>query len=149
MFNQRVIGVDLAGSENRPTGLCFLRGKMVKTKLVYGDEEISKEVTEFKPSLVAIDAPLSFPKDMNSKYLVRRCDKELRKLGIRFFSINLAGMRRLTERGIRLKLEFERKGFEVIETYPGAFYDIMGLPRPKNSDLIERVLKSLIEKFEL
>jgi len=61
MNKQRVVGVDLAGSEDRPSGLCFLCEKEVVTKLAYGDEEILKEIESFRPSVVAIDAPLSLP----------------------------------------------------------------------------------------
>jgi hypothetical protein len=84
-----------------------------------------------------------------SRYKVRKCDKELKKFGIRFFSFNLDGMKKLSERGIRLKSILESKGIEVIETYPGAFYDMIGLPRPKSKNMAKHVLKVLIEAFRL
>ncbi len=145
MTDQRVVGLDLAGSENRPTGLCFLRDRKIITKLVYRDEEILEEIVSFNPSVVAIDAPLSLPigKNLDSRYCIRKCDEELRRFGIRFFPINFAGMRKLTERGIRLKQTLEEKGIETIETYPGAFYDLMGLPRPKKRQIVDQVLKTL------
>ncbi|RLG50185.1 MAG: DUF429 domain-containing protein [Thermoproteota archaeon] len=151
MTDQRVVGLDLAGSENRPTGLCFLRNRKVITKLAYGDGEILEEIVSFNPSVVAIDAPLSLPagKNLNSQYCIRKCDEELRKFGIRFFPINFAGMRKLTERGIRLKKILEEKGIEAIETYPGAFYDLMGLPRPKKRRVVGQVLRALTKKFNL
>lgn len=34
-------------------------------------------------------------------------------------------------RGIKLTKIFEEKGFEVIESYPGAAQDILGIPRKK------------------
>jgi len=145
------MGIDLAGSENRPTGLCFLDGKMVKTKLAYGDDEILQEIVRFNPLVVAIDAPLSLPisKTLDSRYCVRKCDEELRKFGIRFFSINLEGMRKLTERGIKLQKILKKKGIDVIETYPGAFYDLIRLPRPKSKEIARQVLEALIERYGL
>lgn len=51
-------------------------------------------------------------------------------------------MRQLTTRGIRLKLELERKGIKVVETYPGAAQDILDIPRKgKGLDKLEEGLK--------
>ncbi|RFT16427.1 MAG: hypothetical protein OP8BY_1605 [Candidatus Saccharicenans subterraneus] len=86
------------------------------------------------PLLVAIDAPLSLPpgrRDIEDRRggHFRSCDLELRKRGIRFFPITLGPMRALTRRGLKLKSEFLRSGYEVIEIYPGGAQDIWGLPR--------------------
>ena len=35
-----VVGVDLAGSPRRPTGVCLLKGMRTKTYIAFGDEEI-------------------------------------------------------------------------------------------------------------
>ncbi|RLG44584.1 MAG: DUF429 domain-containing protein [Thermoproteota archaeon] len=151
MRDLSVVGVDLAGNEDRPTGLCFLTGKKFTTRVAYGDEEILEEIVSFNPMVVAIDAPLSLPigKTLDSRYCIRKCDEELRKFGIKFFSLNFAGMRKLTIRGIRLRKTLEEKGVKVIETYPGAFYDLMGLSRPKNKKERRQVLKALIKGFGL
>ena len=53
-----VVGLDLAGVESRPTGLCVLRGMRAETCLVYVDDEILKNIEKTKPGIVAIDAPL-------------------------------------------------------------------------------------------
>jgi len=45
-------------------------------------------------------------------------------------------MQKLTLRGMRLAKVFEGQGFEVIESYPGAAQDILGIPR-KRVDLKE------------
>ncbi|RLE93494.1 MAG: DUF429 domain-containing protein, partial [Thermoprotei archaeon] len=39
-----VAGIDLAGVETRPTGICFIVDSTVKTKLVYTDNEIVSEI---------------------------------------------------------------------------------------------------------
>ena len=41
-------------------------------------------------------------------------------------------MRGLTERGIALKNVIEKKGFQVVEIYPGGAQDIWGIPRVRH-----------------
>jgi len=38
-------------------------------------------------------------------------------------------MRMLTARGIRLRAALEARGFDVIESFPGAVQDLLGMPR--------------------
>lgn len=130
----RIVGLDLAGSPGRPTGFCLINKFLILTSVLFTDQEIFDEVRRADPRLVAIDAPLSLPpgrrniQDRGGGHF-RSCDLELRKRGIRFFPITLGPMRQLTERGLRLKLELSRAGYEVIEIYPGGAQDIWGLPR--------------------
>ncbi|HTY11949.1 MAG TPA: DUF429 domain-containing protein [Bacteroidota bacterium] len=137
-----VAGIDLAGSPKRNTGVCLLRGKrVVEWKTLFSNEEILEFIDRSQPHLIAIDAPLNLPPgrksldDKNGEHF-RPCDRELLKRGIRFFPITLGPMRMLTERGIMLKKKFTRRGFDVIEMYPGAAQDVWktgrkqdGLPR--------------------
>ncbi|MEM5827994.1 MAG: DUF429 domain-containing protein [Candidatus Aenigmatarchaeota archaeon] len=142
-------GIDLAGSEKRITGLAVMGEKFnVKTYSLFSDKEILEKISEYKPKIIAIDAPLSLPRgrnDINERNNVhfRKCDLELRKYKIKFFPITLGPMRMLTLRGIRLKNHLEKLGYEVIETFPGAFYDIYGIQR-KNKNKILNFLKSFI-----
>lgn len=132
------IGIDLAGSQKRPTGICVLDENMnAKTFIVYSDDDIIKVISDTKPLVIAIDAPLFLPKGRRSlkerePIHLRSCDRELLKMGIKFFPITLGPMRMLTERGIRLRLTLEGLGYKVIETYPGAAQDILGIPRKKD-----------------
>lgn len=130
-----IVGIDLAGSPKRNTGICLLKGKtVIKYATVYSNSEIISFVEETKPMLVAIDAPLNLPPgrknidDRNGEHF-RPCDRELLKRGIRFFPITLGPMRSLTVRGIKLKTILQRKGYKVIEIYPGASQDIWGILR--------------------
>ena len=131
----RVVGVDLAGSPGRKTGICILRGMTVSAfKTVHSDDDILAFIEASRASLVAIDAPLSLPPGRTSLEErtgehFRACDRELLKRGIRFFPITLGPMRLLTTRGIRLKELLEGRGFEVIEIYPGAAQDIWRIAR--------------------
>jgi len=132
-----VIGLDLAGVENRPTGLCILKDMKAETSLVYANEEILKRIEESRPEIVAIDAPLSLPAgresiEQRTNVHLRECDKELLRRGIRFFPITLGPMRKLTIRGIKLRETLENECFSVIEVYPGGAQDILGIPRKQH-----------------
>ena len=143
----KVIGIDLAGTENRPTGFCIMDNKMnVKTKILYRNREIVKNILEENPKIIAIDAPLSLPKgrkslEQKSNIHLRECDKELLRNKIKFFPITLGPMRKLTKRGIKLKKILNKKGFEVIEVYPGGAQDLLKIPRKSKS--IEGLRKGL------
>lgn len=135
----RFIGIDLAGVETNPTGFCVLDKKLnAVTNILYKDREIVQEVERIKPSIVAIDAPLALPKGRKSieernDIHLRECDRQLLKMKIRFFPITLGPMRKLTKRGMKLRRILEKKGFNVIETYPGAAQDILNIPRKQES----------------
>jgi hypothetical protein len=154
-----VIGIDLAGSEKRNTGICVLNEKLeAKCFVAHKDEEILELIEKFKPNLIAIDAPLSLPKGRKSlsrkeKIHFRECDRKLFELGIKFFPITLGPMRMLTKRGMKLRKILEEKCYKVIEVYPGATQDILKIPR-KNAGLKKLLdgLKKLgikVEKREL
>jgi len=129
-----IVGLDLAGVESRPTGLCILRDMEAETSLVYKDEEVLKRTIESKPETVAIDAPLSLPSgresvEQRTNVHLRECDKELLRRRIKFFPITLGPMRKLTNRGINLRRTLEKEHLRVIEVYPGGAQDILGIPR--------------------
>ncbi len=130
-----VVGIDLAGSEKRNTGFCVMDAKMrCRTSVLHIDEEILDSTRRATPSVVSIDAPLFLPKGRKSiedrgPPHFRECDKELLRLHIRFFPISLGPMRMLTARGMHLRAQLEADGLEVIESFPGAVQDILGMPR--------------------
>lgn len=141
-----IIGLDLAGVESRPTGLCILEDMKAETFLVYKDEDILKSIEERRPRIVAIDAPLGLPAgresiEQKTKVHLRECDKELLLRGIKFFPITLGPMRKLTSRGINLRRTLENKHFRVIEVYPGGAQDILGIPRKQKG--LERLRAGL------
>jgi predicted nuclease with RNAse H fold len=128
------MGIDLAASERKASGVCLLRGKRVKTLLLHTDDELVALVKRVRPDLIAIDAPLSLPPDRKSIHdrtgtHLRFCDRELLRRGIRFFPVTLGAMRSLTERGMRLKERLQGEGFRVVEVFPGGAQDVLGLPR--------------------
>ena len=129
-YNSKVVGIDLAGSPKRNTGICTLKKEIITPcTIVHTDQEIISYIEKENPALIAVDAPLNLPpgrrsmEDKNGEHF-RPCDRELLRRGIRFFPITLGPMRLLTERGIRLKRTLTRRGHSVIEVYPGAAQDI-------------------------
>ena len=129
-----VLGIDLAGSPKRPTGVCLLRGERAQTDLAFSDAEVMGWVRACDADLIPIDAPLSLPPgrssihDRSGEHL-RPCDRVLQQRGIRFFPITLGPMRMLTERGLNLKAQIEALGHVAVECYPGAAQDTWGIPR--------------------
>jgi len=129
-----IIGLDLAGVENRPTGFCILEEMDAETSLMYTDTEILKKIRKITPKIVAIDAPLSLPpgrktlEERTGPHL-RACDRELLKRGIRFFPVTLGPMRKLTVRGINLRNALEVENLITVEVYPGGAQDVLGIPR--------------------
>lgn len=129
-----IVGIDLAGSPRRPTGLCMLRNLNAETHVAFSDDDILNFVKEARPVLVPIDAPLSLPNgrltihDRSGEHL-RECDRELLRRGIRFFPVTLGPMRMLTERGLSLKCKLDTLGYQTVECFPGAAQDLWGIPR--------------------
>jgi len=128
--HHKVVGIDLAGSPKRDTGICTLKKDSISLcTIVHTDAEIINYVEKEAPALITIDAPLNLPpgrksiEDKNGEHF-RPCDRELLRRGIRFFPITLGPMRILTKRGIHLKRVLTRRGYAVIEVYPGAAQDI-------------------------
>ncbi len=52
-----VVGIDLAGSPKRSTGLCVLRDLNAETRAVFSDDDILDFVTDARPTLIPINAP--------------------------------------------------------------------------------------------
>ncbi len=135
----RVVGIDLTGSEKRPSGWCNLIGRHAETKVLSSDEHIIAETIAAKPELISIDSPLCLPTGRLTVFdddpgrdqygIMRVCERELKRRGVNVYPSLLPSMQKLTARGIKLAEEFRRQGFPVIESYPGAAQDIMRIPR--------------------
>jgi hypothetical protein len=145
----KVVGIDLAGSEKQVTGFCIMDENLnCETLALHSDEEIIEKTLEANPDIISIDAPLCIPKgrknlEQRGPPHLRECDRELLRMGIKFFPITLGPMRKLTKRGIGLKDYFEREGYKVIESFPGSIQDILGMPRKQKG--LEKLRKGLIK----
>ncbi|HEX3675207.1 MAG TPA: ribonuclease H-like domain-containing protein, partial [Rhizomicrobium sp.] len=135
----RVVGIDLTGSEKRASGFCVLRGGFCETSLLATDEEIVSATLSAQPAIVSIDSPLSLPRGRmhvrdddpgRDRFgIMRICERTLKKRGVNVYPCLLPSMQRLTQRGMELATRFRKIGIPVIESYPGAAQDIMGIPR--------------------
>lgn len=138
----RIVGIDLTGSERRNTGWALLDGCEVSTMSLCTDEELIRETVAAKPDVVSIDSPLSLPEgvtdcdSVGSSPIYRKCELALKRMGISVFWCLLPTMKGLTRRGMLLATELRRRGLNVIESYPGAAQDLLGIPR-KGSSLDE------------
>ena len=146
----KYVGIDLAGSPKRPTGLCVTNDRLnTWCSVAYSDAEILDAVRKSKARFAAVDAPLALPKGRHclgehcrGRAHFRTCDRVLMRMRIKFFPVTIGPMRTLTTRGISLKKKLERLGVQVVETYPGASQDLLGFPR-KQHDL-EGLRKALV-----
>ena len=135
----KVLGIDLAWSEKRATGVAYLINNKVKCYILHKDQELLELSRTF--SHIFIDAPLSIPKgrkdlENRSGPHLRECDVMLRRRGIKFFPVTLGPMRILTKRAIQLKKVLEGEGKFVYEVFPGAFYDVMGIGRKDKKSIL-------------
>ena len=137
--HSKIVGIDLTGSEARPTGWCSLDGASVETKTISTDADIIAETLAENPDLISIDSPLCLPYGRNTVFdddptrdefgIMRECERELKRRGVNVYPSLLPSMQKLTARGIMLANIFREKGVPVIESYPGAAQDIMRIPR--------------------
>lgn len=139
----KVVGIDLTGSEKRASGLATLWDDgLAQTERLKTDEDILAMVDSTGPDIVSIDSPLSLPEDTAKIY--RECELTLKRRGIGVYWCLLPSMKALTMRGIALASKLRDQGFGVIESYPGAAQDILGIPR-KNKGI--QVLADALAKY--
>jgi predicted nuclease with RNAse H fold len=136
--SRKVMGIDLAGSPKRSTGICTLEEDTITLcATVHTNQEIINYIEKDNPTLIAVDAPLHLPpgrrsiEDKNGEHF-RPCDSELLRRRIPFFPITLGPMRLLTARGIQLKRILVKRGYRVVEVYPGAAQDIWNIGRKQD-----------------
>jgi predicted nuclease with RNAse H fold len=129
------LGLDPASSEARSSGCAVVdeRARILAVGLVTTDDEVLGLASRWRPRLVAIDAPLSWPLQPESKG--RQCEIQLAREGIGTFrTTRRTIIRALVERGMALAAEMRSRGFEVIEVYPYASkVRLFGRPIPKKA----------------
>lgn len=138
----KIVGIDLTGSERRATGWALLDGCTASTLSLHTDEDLIRETVAAQPDIVSIDSPLSLPDGVTDcdyvgdSPIYRKCELALKRMGISVFWCLLPTMKGLTRRGMLLASELRKRGLNVIESYPGAAQDLLGIPR-KGSSLDE------------
>ncbi len=128
----KILGIDLAGKQENPSGLAILAGNKMKLFTSYADNEIFDLIDELKPQVIVIDAPLSLPKgrcclEKDCKCAVgghfRQAERDIRQYG-RVLPLTFRGMKMLTLRGIKLSTEL-KKEYEVLESHPNTTSKIL------------------------
>jgi predicted nuclease with RNAse H fold len=112
-----------------------MEGAIATTKTLRTNGDLIRETLAANPDLVSIDSPLSLPEGFGGSDgpIYRKCELALKRMGISVFWCLLPSMKMLTLRGIKLAGELRAAGCKVIESYPGAAQDILGIPRKKAS----------------
>lgn len=146
-----IVGIDLTGSEEKATGWCHLLYNKAITKRINSNKDLIEETLKCKPDIISIDSPLSLPKGRKTVFdddegrkefgIMRECERILKRRGVSVYPSLIPSMQKLTQRGILLADEFRKKGIAVIESYPGAAQDILGIPRKRAS--LEYLIKGL------
>jgi len=133
-----IVGIDLAGKQENPTGWALWENKRVKTSLFYLDNEILAGVAHSKPAIIAIDAPFTLPK----KEIFRKADKEMIRKGYRVFPPGLSAMRKLTLRAMKINKLIAEKGYKAIEVHPTSTRKALNMPL-KDWREIQTILASI------
>lgn len=147
-----VVGIDLRGNPKNPTGWSRCQGSKAESRILYNDDEIFALTLSARPDIVSIDAPLSLPRGRVSVSddspcrekggIVRDAERILWARGIPVYPSLIRHMQGLTQRGINLADRLRESGIAVIESYPGAAQDILGIPRKRiDLDILRRGLQ--------
>jgi predicted nuclease with RNAse H fold len=148
----RVVGLDLAGKSENPTGFCVLMESGTETKILHSDEEIMTEINNVKPDVIAIDAPLWIPRQTFGRMVPwRNCDQLLLKRGFRPLSPMMPTMQQLAERAMKLVKEMREKGYTAFEAFPRAAEKMLNLSKEprRNQDEYDALLCALTGKAYL
>ncbi|KXB05951.1 hypothetical protein AKJ52_02780 [candidate division MSBL1 archaeon SCGC-AAA382C18] len=85
-----VLGIDLSASEEKESGLSFLKGKKSETWLKEKDSDFIKLTKDYNVNLVSIDSPLSLPEgrcctsencECSDNGIIRECERTLKSRG--------------------------------------------------------------------
>jgi len=120
-----IAGVDLAATPLNPAGWATLKGRVVSTCHLFSDKEIVSRIIKCKPTLIAVDAPLSLPKNKN---FTRKADREMQKRGYPVFPPRFRTMEKLTVRAIKLTQRVRSEGLSVIEVHPASTRKALRMP---------------------
>ncbi len=133
----KILGIDLAGKQENPSGIAILDDNKLKLLTFYSDNEIFDLIVELKPHVIVIDAPLSLPKgrcclEKECKCAVgghfRQAERDIRQYGP-VLPLTFRGMNMLTMRGVKLSTEL-KKEYDVLESHPHTSSKILKFKDP-------------------
>jgi len=129
-----ILGIDLTATERRPSACAVLdeTARVLDLRLCQTDDDLLALAEEYRPKVVAVDAPLSLPAGLHcleetcpcqptSPHKGRACERALARLGIGcYFTTKRSLIKAMVYRGMALQAELGRRGLAVIEVYPFA-----------------------------
>ncbi len=135
----KIVGIDLAGKEKNPTGLCVMDGVM-KLMTVYTNQKIVELVEN--SDILAIDAPI-----MKGEPRMRNADRKLKKYGA--MSPKMKSMKSLTRRGSDLAKKLGKMEIEIIEVFPTATAKILKVYDKNWKKMAEKLGISAMNEHEV
>ena len=145
---QKTLGIDLTSSEKKPTACAVLDSAchLRYAGFQRSNEDILALVAEHRPSIVAIDAPLGFPRGTDCleeghgcrsewPFKGRLSDREVIRRKISIYVITKRTfIKPMVYRAIELAKALRKQGHEVVEVYPYASkVCLFGKPIPKKT----------------
>jgi len=129
-----ILGIDLTATERRASACAVLdaAAQVLDLRLCQTDNDLLALAEEYRPEVVAIDAPLSLPAGLHcleetcpcqptSPHKGRACEQALARLGIGcYFTTKRSLIKAMVYRGMGLLAELRQRGLAVIEIYPFA-----------------------------
>ncbi len=129
-----ILGIDLTATERRASACAVLdaAARVLDLRLCQTDNDLLTMAEEYRPEVVAIDAPLSLPAGLDcleetcpcqptSPHKGRACEQALARLGIGcYFTTKRSLIKAMVYRGMGLLAELRQRGLAVIEIYPFA-----------------------------
>lgn len=119
-----VIGIDLAAKETNPSGWAVLENRITKACHLHRNSEIIRCSIRWRPTVIAVDAPLSLPRNGATRF----ADREMRRHGYPVFPPVFATMKELTLRAMMLVDLLRQWEFKVIEVHPLSTRKALGMP---------------------
>ncbi|MDX2127587.1 MAG: DUF429 domain-containing protein [Chloroherpetonaceae bacterium] len=112
-------GVDLSAKVDEITGVAAINSnrELVFVNQVKPDIAIRNYIDYHRPSIVAVDAPITLPCGKYGTYASRKCDRDITSLGIPAFATSM--LAQLTFRAIAIRKTLPQR-YELIEVYPQA-----------------------------
>ena len=126
------LGIDPTSSEAKPSALALLNadGSLAHLATPKTNADILALAREWRPSIVAIDSPLGFPKGMCCleescacesvhDFKGRVCERELLSRGVRLYiTTKRSFIKPMIYRSIDLAHQLDSQGCQVLEVYP-------------------------------
>lgn len=165
----KFFGLDLTSSDKKASAFALLDSQPLLWDSGYlkTDEDILNYIRKHQPVIVAIDAPLGFPKGLccleescpckpEHPFKGRLCERELARCGIgSYYTTKRSIIKSMVYRAVALRRTLENREATVLEVYPYASkVRLFGRPIPKKTSpegitFLQQKLSRLIKGIPL